>query len=306
MAPLSHQLAGVILDYEHFGSHLDSQKKTVDIELEKQNFKYAGEVLCDLWNDMMIDKYPVFATYVDPEEADKINDPDKIDHFWFAKHVRSSQYLLQIVKCNDESCCKKYRSNLRTILPNGFLPPPVKVKPNKNGILEPAGINDKTGKFLPLFQLLATNIEVNRNGASQVLIFFERLKFRLNYRILIIIIFFQVPYDFYCTSINSQIFDRICNVCGLYFATKKAVEAHLKCNHDRSEKSTVCRRVRPINILKYRNLEALCTISDDHTGEENVEWIDVEGIDDTELVMPTECIDSTDTLPVIDDLQVVI
>ena len=34
MALLSHQLAGVVLNYEHFGSHLE--KKTNDIELEKK------------------------------------------------------------------------------------------------------------------------------------------------------------------------------------------------------------------------------------------------------------------------------
>ncbi|KAJ8940658.1 hypothetical protein NQ314_010633 [Rhamnusium bicolor] len=34
MAPLSHELAGLILPHEHYGSHLDSYGKTVDKDLE--------------------------------------------------------------------------------------------------------------------------------------------------------------------------------------------------------------------------------------------------------------------------------
>lgn len=42
MAPLSRELATVVLPYEHYGSHLDSQGKTIDNELELKNFQHAG------------------------------------------------------------------------------------------------------------------------------------------------------------------------------------------------------------------------------------------------------------------------
>lgn len=42
MAPLSRELATVVLPYEHYGSHLDSQGKTIDSELELRNFQHAG------------------------------------------------------------------------------------------------------------------------------------------------------------------------------------------------------------------------------------------------------------------------
>ena len=48
MAPLSRELVGVIFDHQHFGSHLNSKKETVDLELEKRNFAFAGEALADL------------------------------------------------------------------------------------------------------------------------------------------------------------------------------------------------------------------------------------------------------------------
>jgi hypothetical protein len=37
MAPLSRELAGLILQHDHYGSHLDNSGKTTDAELEKKN-----------------------------------------------------------------------------------------------------------------------------------------------------------------------------------------------------------------------------------------------------------------------------
>ena len=48
MAPLSHDLTGIILPHDTFGSHLDSQGKTVDTDLEIENFMAAGEVLAEV------------------------------------------------------------------------------------------------------------------------------------------------------------------------------------------------------------------------------------------------------------------
>ena len=39
MAPLSHDLAGVILPHNSFGNHLDDSGKTADLELEKKNLQ---------------------------------------------------------------------------------------------------------------------------------------------------------------------------------------------------------------------------------------------------------------------------
>lgn len=47
MAKFSNELAGLILPHGHYGSHLDNSGKTVDEELEKQNFAYAGQALAD-------------------------------------------------------------------------------------------------------------------------------------------------------------------------------------------------------------------------------------------------------------------
>ena len=60
MAPLSRELSAHVLHHEHFGSHLDSQGRTVDDTLEKSNFKFAGKI----WSDVMTDKFSVIAEYI--------------------------------------------------------------------------------------------------------------------------------------------------------------------------------------------------------------------------------------------------
>ena len=126
MAPLSVTLAGVVLPHEHYGTHLDSSGKTVDEEKELRNFQKAGEVLCDLWNNLTIDKYDVKCTYRDPTtptEAETTLDPE-----WIENHCLISKYCLQIAKCDRINCCKPPRSNLKFLINGKFLPGPLLIK----------------------------------------------------------------------------------------------------------------------------------------------------------------------------------
>ncbi|GBP43606.1 hypothetical protein EVAR_32172_1 [Eumeta japonica] len=88
MAPLSHQLSGLVLPYDFFGNHLDDQRRTIDNELELKNFKMAGNILAQIWSKLTIDDKPVGAEYVDPA-SDNIDKslvewtPD-----WYCRHVR--------------------------------------------------------------------------------------------------------------------------------------------------------------------------------------------------------------------------
>ena len=61
MAPLSKDVARVILPFDTFGSHLDGSNKTTNTTLEKKNFKAAGEILADIWSESVIDGHPVVA-----------------------------------------------------------------------------------------------------------------------------------------------------------------------------------------------------------------------------------------------------
>ncbi|XP_056635686.1 uncharacterized protein LOC130444524 [Diorhabda sublineata] len=152
MAPSSHELAGLIWPYEHYGSHLDSYGKTVDKDLEKKNFEYAGTTLASVWKSLKVDSYDVDAEYIAPKEDDS-DDAQILINDWYCKHVRESQYLLQILKCSFKDCCGQTRSSLRSLLPNGFLPPSIKLQQTQNG-LKVSQVNSEDGKYLNLFARL--------------------------------------------------------------------------------------------------------------------------------------------------------
>ncbi|CAG8842909.1 30795_t:CDS:1, partial [Racocetra persica] len=68
IAPLNHDLASVILPHDIFGTHLDTQLRTNDKVLKKSNFKAAEDVLTSVWENTIIDSYPVLVKYIDSSE----------------------------------------------------------------------------------------------------------------------------------------------------------------------------------------------------------------------------------------------
>jgi len=96
MAPLSRALSGVILPHDHFGTHLNNAGKTIDKELEIKNFGYAGQVAAEIWGNMIIDKHLVVAEYVPPDCTPASRDFEDVTAAWYQKHVRESQYFLQV------------------------------------------------------------------------------------------------------------------------------------------------------------------------------------------------------------------
>ena len=65
-------MAGVFLPHETFGTHLDSQRRTTDVELEKENFKAAGKLLAEIWSELVLDKFPVVSEYVEGLALDPV------------------------------------------------------------------------------------------------------------------------------------------------------------------------------------------------------------------------------------------
>lgn len=49
MAPLSRDLSGGVLSHEHYGTHLNNSGKSVNVQLEMENFGKAVECLADVW-----------------------------------------------------------------------------------------------------------------------------------------------------------------------------------------------------------------------------------------------------------------
>ena len=91
MAPLSHDLPGIILQHDSYGNHLDESGKTVDLDLEKQNFFKAVKVLSDIWSRTVIDGHLVDSQAL-PQGQEFL--PSTLDAKWVADHVRQTRYTL--------------------------------------------------------------------------------------------------------------------------------------------------------------------------------------------------------------------
>ncbi len=202
MAPLSHDVAGLILPHNHFGDHLDGHGRTTDAKLEKLNFSKAGEILAEVWSQTIIDGHPVVAKYIDPDSSTPDLDLSYCEQ-WKAIHVRQSQYCLQVVKCRDLKCCGRFRSSFLHIFPDRFLPPPIRYLWSRSGPA-PATVESEEGRFGSLGQRFLL----------------KSLDPTTNYSIL--------PFDFYCPSLQDKLVKRVCNHCGLYFITATALTSHRK------------------------------------------------------------------------------
>ncbi|CAF1564363.1 unnamed protein product, partial [Adineta steineri] len=180
LSPMSHDLAGLIFPHDHFGTHLNDTGVTEHAELEKTNFKMAGDVLAEVWSMNVLDEHPVVAEYINPsplvdeqlkmadstltldsiidrvcaeedEEAPldqrvsqtrptttipttEIKTEYDIDEYWCATHVLQTQYTIQIIRCNNPSCCTPWRSNYIQVFPHRFLPPPVPFNRSSRGV----------------------------------------------------------------------------------------------------------------------------------------------------------------------------
>ena len=82
---------------------------------------------------MIIDGHLVLDEFIS-EEADQ--EVIKKSEEWKSKHVRESQYFLQIVKCKDSKCCSPFRSNYLKVIKDRFLTPPISVTRTKTSGLK--------------------------------------------------------------------------------------------------------------------------------------------------------------------------
>ncbi|CAG8734991.1 24591_t:CDS:2 [Dentiscutata erythropus] len=212
IAPLSHDLASIILPLNTFGSHLDSQLRTVDEELEKCNFKAAGDVLTSVWEDTIIDGYPVLAKYINPSEETYFLREKSAT--WMENHVMTCHYMTQVTKCNDPSCCKPFRSGIQQILPKRFFPPPLFTQQKPHGICAASmSISDNTTHFSSF--LLSVLMEGKLIPPDT----------NLHY----------LPFNWYCPTVNKSINEYLCFYCKRYFALKEALKYHTRgCSHKQS------------------------------------------------------------------------
>lgn len=153
MAPLSRALVGLILDYAHFGSHLNSSKKTIDENLERRNFDWAQKKLAEVFSQVTVDGIKVVSEAIAPEKpatkATKFGGAlKKKDREFLHKHSQESSLAFQLFKCNDRRCCKKLRSNYKQYFQSGRIPVPVLFKKTSSGEIKAVNPDEKETKSM--------------------------------------------------------------------------------------------------------------------------------------------------------------
>jgi len=219
MAPLSHDISGVVLPHDTFGSHLNSKQETIDIDLEKKNFYAAADVLSEIWSNTVINNFKVHCKTVKEGHA---LEPEEVDQEWVARHVQQLRYSLQIVKCGKANCCKPFATDWMRVFPQRFLPPPAVYKFGPRGLqpVEPEEyIKDpnKKYKFASLKERLL--LQLKPNAASK---------------------YIRPPFDIYCPSMQEKLAKSICKVCGSSWPCPAAMKRHAVCH-----KNTFKRRGTP-------------------------------------------------------------
>lgn len=176
------------------------------------------------------------------------------------------------MKCDSLECCGPTRSDLRLILLNRFLQPPMRVKQTTFGHFEATDLKSNDVKYLTLLQ--RSTLKLESPMATE---------------------YKDMPYDMYCPSLHDQLYSRICKDCELYFATQKS----LKIEHIRMSKATnplksvtTPLRMQSTGIAARRANEKLRIICHKETGYEDAEW--TSGDDETN----SQNCDKSGTLPV--------
>ena len=159
---------------------------------------------------------------------------------WIAQHVRSTQYMTQIIKCLDKNCCGTIRSKFHKINKSRFFPAPILLHYAPMIEMESMDINKL--KYTSLFQSL--------HLASP-----------------------ESPYDQYCPSVNDKVQSRTCKKCKIYFASLTLLSNHKKI-HSREVISPAA-KTRTKRVLRQREREFM-VITEESPGFETCEWVDMD------------------------------
>ena len=247
-------MSGVLLEHEHFGSHLGDRGNTIDPQLELRNFEHAGKILGEIWSGMVIDGHPVIAEYIADEGSEVVKD---ISEKWKSSHVRSSQYLLQIVKCGGIVCCMPFRSSYRKIVKDRFLPPPFSICQSPDDGL--TWTRSNTGDYLSLHQTIAMCCMIPASAHR---------KYPLG-----------IPYDAFNPAVMDDLkYDCAQNV-GCVSIRSKLCRSCSDDNDAKSEEasdaeeSVATKRVRPLRVAAIRQREPLCVMQ-----MQEMEWMSLDEV----------------------------
>ena len=209
MFHLSKELTGIVLPVDKYGSHL-SNGKTIDLELEQQNFEFAGNLLCETWNTLKIDGYDVVSEYIKaPPKASTLN--YKCSSTYKMKHLIETQYFTAVLKCDERQCCGRMETSVSAYFPNRRVPALIPINFTIQGPKAIVRSPDIYKQHLQ-FPSLPNRIVLEKSLLETDVID----KYRGN-----------VPYDYFFPTVMESLDDRLCPYCFRWNGTKKSLKEHL-------------------------------------------------------------------------------
>ena len=103
--------------------------------------------MAKVWEEIVLDNFPFVADYVRNAATDHVDLNEK----WISVHRRISQYLLQIVGCNDSKCCGDSQTTWKSVCSSHFLLAHVPMRQIPEGPAVPSvGNVKKANRFVDL------------------------------------------------------------------------------------------------------------------------------------------------------------
>lgn len=104
--------------------------------------------------------------------------------------------------------------------------------------------------------------------------------------------FKKIPYDLYCPSQTNHLNDRICTICGLYFASQVMLKEHKK----EHKTVAVSKKIRPKRVVSKRQNELLIATVDG----DDLEWLEDDSVNLTDVPIDYSEENLNDSYPIVD------
>ena len=163
---------------------------------------------------MKVDGYRVTAKYIDEPAGDVTRDY-KASKLFKCKHVLETQYFTVILKCEDRSCCRPFKTKVNIFFPNRRIPAlipfkystsgPVALQLTKDVFKENIEFHDIFGRMV-VEDKLAPPLLVEKYGD-------------------------KIPFDVYFPSVQEKVEKRTCSICKKYHSSIKSLNGHKQAIH---------------------------------------------------------------------------
>ena len=222
MALHSRAMVGKGLPVFHHGKHLKNGVVAYPV-LCLKNFKYAGKILANIFNNLKIDGFTHYSEYLEPMTEEQVTRRDEefitvnVEKYKSTSHYNASSYFIQFKQCLDVDKCDfctktEYTSPIQKINLRIFLPLPLVfiINAEEIKIADPVNLPKKC-HFAEISIILALNVALPK----------------------------EMTMDYFNQQFmdKSKLLDRICPFCGLQCSSKASVLRHRKYYHYRQRAS---------------------------------------------------------------------